>query len=120
VTGFEDNFADAPITPEEYNENKDCYDPAVAPHDRIEIAIQRYKARRKFHTKHSNVFNSWLKFGGVEAGERRFTGGTNPDELAGISAAEKAITLATHHVGEDKADDTRWVLDFEGVAKAYL
>lgn len=120
MTGFEENFADAPITPAEHIENQECYDPARAPHDRIEIAIQRYKARRKFPAEYNKPFNSWLKFGGVETGERRFLGKISPDELADMSSSEKAITYATHHVGEDKADDKRWVLDFEGVAKAYL
>ena len=113
-------FADAPITPAEHDENLECYDPARAVHDRIEVAIQRYKARRKFHAQHAKAFNSWLKFGGVETSERTFNGGTNKDELAGMTAFEKAIELATHKVGDEKGDEKQWVLDFEGVAKAYL
>jgi hypothetical protein len=89
-------------------------------HDRIEVAIQRYRLRRKFHAEYLNPFEKWLKFGGVEAGERRFTGGFDADELADMSAVEKARTLATHFTGEDKADETKWVLDFEGVAKGFL
>lgn len=121
ATGFEDLFADAPITPDEHADNIDCYHPDRAIHDRLEVAIQRYKARRKFHNSHTIAFNSWLKFGGVETGERKFNGKLdNKEEFAGMSAFEKAVQYATHQVGEDKADDKQWTLDFVGVAKAFL
>ncbi|KAE9962682.1 hypothetical protein BLS_010130 [Venturia inaequalis] len=121
ATGWEKNFADAPITPAEHEENLDCYHPDRQVHDRLEVAIQRFKARRKFHTSHSTAFNAWLKFGGVDTGERKFNGKLDDKEkLEGMSAFDKAIEFATHQVGEDKGDPKQWVVDFVGVAEAYL
>ncbi|QDS73184.1 hypothetical protein FKW77_002434 [Venturia effusa] len=121
VTGYEKNFADAPITPAEHEENLDCYHPDRPVHDRLEVAIQRYKARRKFHTSHTTLFNAWLKFGGVETGERKFNGKLDDKEkIEGMSAFDKAIEFATHQVGDDKGDPNLWVVDFQGVAEAYL
>lgn len=121
ATGWEENFADAPVTPAEHQENLDCYHPDRQVHDRIEVAIQRFKARRKFHTSQSTVFNAWLKFGGVETGERKFNGKLDDKEkIEGMTAFDKAIEFATHQVGEDKGDPKLWVVDFVGVSEAYL
>ncbi|TID25883.1 putative rna-binding protein lupus la protein [Venturia nashicola] len=121
VTGLEKDYADAPITPAEHQENLDCYHPDRQIHDRLEVAIQRFKARRKFHTSHSTAFNAWLKFGGVETGDRKFNGKFDEKEkLEGMSAFDKAIEFATHQVGDDKGDPKLWVVDFVGVAEAFL
>lgn len=109
------------MTPAEHQENLDCYYPGRQIHDRLEVAIQRYKIRRKFHTSHASAFNTWLKFGGVETGERKFNGKLDDKEkIEGMTAFDKAIEFATHQVGDDKGDPNLWVVDFVGLAEAYL
>jgi hypothetical protein len=88
--------------------------------ERIEMAIQRYKGRRKFHAAHSNSFSSWLKWGGIEHGPKMFTGALGEDELADMEADEIARVNATYHAGWEKMDPEMWVVDFEGIAKSFL
>ena len=84
------------------------------------IAIERFKSRRKFHSKHTRHFNKFLKFGGFEAGERQFGGPLGPEDFEDMDAFEIARTKATHHVGDEKLDVGKWAVDFEGIAKGYL
>jgi len=84
------------------------------------MAIQRFKSRRKFHSQHAQFFNAWLKFGGIEAGQKQFTGRLGVEDTEGMTAAEIAMANATHFAGDDKMDETQWIVDFEGLAKGYL
>lgn len=86
----------------------------------MEIAIQRYQQKRRFHQETARIFNHFLKFGGIDAGQRQFTGRTDDKELEGKDAGYIAQMLATHHVSYDKEDEDVWAVDFEGVAKSYL
>ena len=85
----------------------------------MEIAIQRYKSRRKFHQDSAHVFNRWLRFGGIDVGQKQFTGRVDQGFLDGYDAAEISLLTATHYVG-DKDNTDEWKVDFEGVAKAFL
>ncbi len=85
----------------------------------MEIAIQRYKQKRKFHSETADVFNKWLKFGGIDFGPKQFTGKMDQETLDQYDASEIALVTATHHVG-DKDDPNVWAVDFEGVAKSFL
>jgi hypothetical protein len=89
---------------------------------RIEIAIQRYKLRRKFTAEASRYFDQWLRFGGIEAAQRQFTGlgKIGKKELKEMHPADQAKAVATHHVGDDKEDLDKWELDFVGVAEGFL
>jgi hypothetical protein len=84
------------------------------------MAIQRYKSRRKFHTSHSSCFNSWMKWGGIEHGEKMFTGKLTKEDMEDMEADEIARASATHHAGSEKMDKDMWAVDFEGVAKSFL
>ena len=86
---------------------------------RIEVAIQRYKSRRKFHQNNAMIFNRWLRFGGIDVGPKQFTGNVDQDFMDGHDAAEISLLTATHYVG-DKSDPKEWAVDFEGVAKSFL
>lgn len=88
---------------------------------RIETAIQRYSAKRKLDSARKNVFDKWMTYGGVDAGPKMFSGGLDAKILSDKTAAEIRTLTATHYVGEDKdGDDSEYVVDFEGVAKAFL
>jgi hypothetical protein len=84
------------------------------------MAIQRYQGRRKFHSAHRACFNLWLKWGGIEAGEKMFNGRLGPEELENMEADEIARVTATHFAGQEKGDTELWAVDFEGVAKSFL
>lgn len=118
--GFEEYYADGPITPAEFKEEESMYDPSVSFIERIEIAIQRFKQKRRMHEIYSQVFNKWMKFGGVDSAPRQFTGRLTQEEMEGKDAGEIARMMATHQVDWDREDEEQWAVDFEGVAKAFL
>ena len=86
---------------------------------RIEIAIQKYKSRRKLHNENANIFNRWLRYSGIDVGPKQFTGKLDQEFFDGYEAADVALLTATHYVG-DKDNENEWKVDFEGVAKAFL
>ncbi|KAJ5086521.1 hypothetical protein NUU61_007828 [Penicillium alfredii] len=79
-TGFEDFYADAPVTPEEYEELCELYDPELPFIIRIDEALSRYQSQRRFENDRSSIFVKYLKYGGVNVGPKPFAGVT-PQEL---------------------------------------
>ena len=73
-TGFEDTYIEGPIKPEEAEEEMAMYDPDRPFIERIELAIQRFKQKRRMHEVYSKIFNKWMRFGGVESSPRVFGG----------------------------------------------
>jgi hypothetical protein len=118
-TGFEDTFIDAPLTPAEAAEEEALYDEDKPFVERIELAIQRFKQKKRMHEMYAIVFNKWMRFGGVDQTQRMYQG-TSPQELAQMEAEEIARALATHTVPWDRTDKKQWVVDFPGVVKAFL
>jgi hypothetical protein len=119
-SGFEENYVEGPITPAQWEEEQGIYDPDLSFVERIEVAIQRFKAKRKMHQKYVEIFSKFMKFGGVEGQQRQFTGKLNKAELEEYDAGEIARMMATHRVDWDRGDKTKWVVDFESIAKAFL
>ncbi|PSN62153.1 hypothetical protein BS50DRAFT_680422 [Corynespora cassiicola Philippines] len=117
-TGFESHVEDL-LTLQEAEEEIAMYDPQKPFVDRIEIAIQRFKQKRRMHEIYSKIFNKWMKFGGVDCTPRMFSGLT-PQEMKEMTGEEIARAQATHNVPWDREDETRWVVDFDGVAAAFL
>jgi hypothetical protein len=118
-TGFEATFVEAPITPVEAQEEQAMYDPAKPFVERIEIAIQRFKQKRRMHEMYANVFGKWMRFGGVEGSTRMF-GAMSKKDMAGMDAEEIARAMAVHSVPWDRGDTNYWVVDFVGVAEAFM
>jgi len=92
---------------------------------RIETALQHYAQKRRFHAMPLAIFNRWMRYGGVNAGQKMFTGKVDKDMLEGKTNAEIAAITTTSYVdvGVDKFDgsaDAKWAVDFEGVAKGFL
>jgi len=119
-TGFEDDFCDPPIPPTEFEEEQEIYSPDEPFSTRMEVAIQRFRTRRKFHQSYAKHFTAWMKFGGIETGARQFNGRLDDSIFEERDAAERAQILAEHFVNWDKEDGQKWIVDFEGVAKGYL
>jgi hypothetical protein len=118
-TGFEVTYVEPPVRPEEAAEEEAMYDLDNAFVERIEMAIQRFKQKRRMHEMYAVVFNKLMRFGGVESGPR-IAQGISKQEMAGMDAEEIARALATHNVPWDRSDEKQWVVDFEGIAKAFL
>ncbi|KAF1919719.1 Argonaute siRNA chaperone complex subunit Arb1-domain-containing protein [Ampelomyces quisqualis] len=118
-TGFEATYIEPPVKPEEAAEEEAMYDPDKSFVERIEIAIQRFKQKRRMHEMYALVFNKLMRFGGVESGPR-MAQGLSAQEMKKMDAEEIAQALATHNVPWDRADEMKWVVDFEGLAKAFL
>ncbi|KAJ4415778.1 hypothetical protein N0V82_007140 [Gnomoniopsis sp. IMI 355080] len=125
-TGFEDGFADPPVTPDEHANELKIYDP------RIEECIQRYTARRRMSSDRAQLFMKYLFLGGIDTSQRQFTGtaqhvkdwkgdGYGPDELRAFTANE-----FLGHGGDSKglfySPDVpeHWDVDFAGIVAGFL
>lgn len=118
-TGFEDGYVEPLQTPQEAAEEEALYDLDKHFVERIEIAIQRFKQRRRMHQKYQQVFEKFLRFGGVEYGTRQYQG-LSKEDLKEMDVEERTRALMTHTVPWDRSDEKYWVVDFAGVAKAFL
>ena len=118
-TGFEEYYVDAPVTPAEFAEEKGLYDESRAFTERIEMAIQRYVAKRNFDSARKDLFDKYLAYGGIEAGPKMF-GGLAPKDMSTMNAAEIAAQRARHFVNPDKDNYEKFVVDFEACAAAFL
>lgn len=129
ITGFEEGYCELPMTPAEHMEEKlNLYDPSRSFVERVQHCIQRYRARRKFDEKRSNIFSKYLSLGGVDSGVKAFGGGLDKEILAESTAAEIAEMTATDYIRAgtgrikfyDGSDSEHWVVDFEGIVKGFL
>jgi len=130
VTGFEEYYCDPPITPQEYSEElNDIYHHSRSFVERIELCIQRYRARRKLDSTRSNYFTKYLALGGIETGLKAFGGGLDKDTIENSNAAEIAQIQAVDYISRsgtkyskyyDPANAEDWAVDFPGVVKGFL
>ncbi|KAI9679341.1 MAG: hypothetical protein M1817_005361 [Caeruleum heppii] len=123
VSGFEDNYADAPVTPAEHSEESKIYDPSRSFAERIEICIQRYRLRRKFDSMRKNVFDKYLTLGGIDTGQKMFGGGIDrsaDDEDGEYEGDPNAIDFVSSDKASAGTKGSEWVVDFEGVAKCFF
>lgn len=118
-TGFEDAYVEPPQTPQEAAEEDALYDLDKPFVERIEIAIQRFKQKRRMHQRYAHVFDELMRFGGVENGPRMYQG-LSRQEIADMDVEERVRALATHSVPWDRSDEKKWVVDFVNVAQAFL
>ncbi|KAH7398443.1 Argonaute siRNA chaperone complex subunit Arb1-domain-containing protein [Pyrenochaeta sp. MPI-SDFR-AT-0127] len=118
-TGFEKTFVEAPQTSQEAAEEEAMYDADKPFVERIEIAIQRFKQKRRMHEMYAHVFDKLMRFGGIESSPRMCQG-LSKQEMAEMDAEELARALAVHTVPWDRSDEKQWVVDFAGVGKAFL
>jgi hypothetical protein len=118
-TGFEDAYTEPLLTPAEAEEEDRLYDEDKHFIERIEIAIQRFKQRRRMHAMYAHVFEKLMRFGGVESSQRTNQGLSQAD-MREMDAEDIARALATHTVPWDRAETDKWVVDFRGVGAAFL
>ncbi|KIV99234.1 uncharacterized protein PV09_09098 [Verruconis gallopava] len=92
-------------------------------HSRIGFAIERFIGRRKFTQQYQKCFGDFLQYGGVYPASRIGQGESKKQIKANeeISKHDKLELCASYDVDwVDKLDDSKWVIDFAGVVKAYL
>lgn len=118
-TGFEDDYVEEPIRPEEAVVEQALYDPAKSFVDRIGIAIERFRSRRRFHERYAMPFSRLMLFGGIEGVSNQFQGSSKED-MADMDAEQIARVKAIYGVEEDRSDGKLWIVDFPGVLKGLL
>ncbi|KAI5464937.1 Argonaute complex, subunit Arb1 [Mariannaea sp. PMI_226] len=126
--GFEEYFADPPMTPEEAREEKIAiYAPDLPFSERIQACIQRYRSRRRLQGERALMFNEYLFLGGVDTNPAAF-GGFDPRELKDLTPAQRREATATDIIygttsAGDKfynGDENAWTVDFAKVAAGFL
>ncbi|RWA10418.1 hypothetical protein EKO27_g4700 [Xylaria grammica] len=129
ISGFEEYYADAPMTPIEALENKKRYDSVRPFSSRIEECIQRFRARRRLDSLRTDIFNKYLFLGGIDGSQRQFTGiGQYQDwdpDLAGADKEQMRTMTAVDFIGGAGSrfydgNDENWEVDFEAVVKGFL
>ncbi|KAI1197971.1 hypothetical protein F5X97DRAFT_300749 [Nemania serpens] len=127
ITGFEEYYADGPMTPAEALEGQKLFDPARPFSDRIEECIQRFRARRRLDSQRSAMFNKYLFLGGIDSSQRQFTGmADDRDAMAEADAEQIRNMTAVDFIGGDgsrfydRNNPGDWEIDFTEVVKGYL
>ncbi|KAI0478594.1 Argonaute siRNA chaperone complex subunit Arb1-domain-containing protein [Xylariaceae sp. FL0804] len=122
ITGFEEYYADSPMTPEEAALEKN----SIYSH-RMEECLQRYRAKRRLNSELTNMFNKYLFLGGIDSSPRQFTGMNRDQEAMEEADTEQirqmtAVDFIHGHGGRfyGGPDDENWEVDFESIAKGFL
>ncbi|KAI1109718.1 hypothetical protein F5Y14DRAFT_431492 [Nemania sp. NC0429] len=127
ITGFEEFYADAPMTPAEAVETQKLYHPARPFSDRIEECIQRFRARRRLGSERAALFNKYLFLGGIDSSQRQFTGMSGDRDAMTEADTEQIRNMtAVDFVGSDgsrfydRNHPEDWDIDFTEVVKAFF
>ncbi|KIY01849.1 uncharacterized protein Z520_01987 [Fonsecaea multimorphosa CBS 102226] len=120
-TGFEDYFADPPLTPEEHAEEQEIYHPGLPFVDRITTAIARFERTRKLAPERSDVLYKYLIYGGLARTNNVGQGGLDTE---GMDKTQAALALSQVWISEDKRDlgteTSVYAVDFLGCVKGFL
>ncbi|KAH8122178.1 Argonaute siRNA chaperone complex subunit Arb1-domain-containing protein [Trichoderma asperelloides] len=126
--GFEEYFADPPMTPEEaMQEKQEMYHPDISFEKRMQSCIQRYRSRRRLQHHRTLYFDEYLFLGGVDTSQGAYTG-LDPKELKQLTPAQRKEATARHVVHEGSSagdrfydgDETKWTVDFSGVVAGFF
>ncbi|CAI7638644.1 unnamed protein product [Penicillium palitans] len=110
-SGFEPFYADAPMTPQEFEENKTIYDP------RIDEGIKRFLYKRRLEPYRRKVFLKYLQYGGVSVGPNHSQGVT-PSELKEMTKEEAMQARCTTAIFPKQGKP--YPISFNDVATGYL
>ncbi|KAK3318167.1 Argonaute complex, subunit Arb1 [Apodospora peruviana] len=134
ATGFEEFYCDPPLTPDEYDQEKNVIYPVHRPFaDRIEECIQRFRARRRLDNIREFLFSKYLFLGGIDTAVRQFqsTRSMTAKSLQDTTKSDVREMTADDVIqrGADKNRDPRfynpnypehWDVDFAGVAAGFF
>ncbi|KAJ6081172.1 hypothetical protein N7499_006046 [Penicillium canescens] len=116
-TGFEPFFADAPLTPDEFQEIKKVYDPALPFHMRYDEAIKRFLFKRRLESRRRHLFLKYLQYGGVNTNQK-YGQGVSLQELKDMSKEEAMEARNFTMVSPEWATGEN--IAFDKVLKGYL
>ncbi|KAI5847449.1 Argonaute complex, subunit Arb1 [Tricharina praecox] len=114
---------DGPLTKAEADIEEALYALSKPFAQRMETCIQRYKARRKFDAFRINIFNSYLRLGGVQTGQKQYSGGIDPKKMDDLDAEQIGLLAATDFItfNDNGGDDAQeYDVDFAFVVRGFL
>jgi hypothetical protein len=120
---MEEFFADAPLTPEQHEEDQTLYDHDFPFIDRILTAIQRFERTRKLSPERRDIFYKYLAYGGIDISPNMFQSVSSLDAKA-LSKTELAVAMSQVSIGTDKhninSPDAQYAVDFLACMKSFL
>ncbi|CEJ58505.1 hypothetical protein PMG11_07159 [Penicillium brasilianum] len=115
-TGFEEYYADGPMTPAEHEESRRIYDPSYPFEQRIQEALTRYQCKRRMENDRRAIFFKYLQYGGVDASQNYETG-IFPRELKQMSSEEGRQACSQTMIPQERKE---LEVNFEEVARGFL
>ncbi|KAJ5370907.1 uncharacterized protein N7496_006999 [Penicillium cataractarum] len=115
-TGFEEYYADGPMTPAEHEESRQTYDPSYPFEQRIQEALTRFQWKRRMENDRRAIFFKYLQYGGVDASQNYGTG-VSPKELKQMSNDEARQARSQTMIPRDRQEQE---VNFEEVARGFL
>ncbi|KAL2429749.1 hypothetical protein ABEF95_010808 [Exophiala dermatitidis] len=120
-TGFEDFFADAPITPDQHAEERKLYSTDLPFVDRIVTAIARFERTRKMTNERRDILYKYLSYGNVDVSPNSFQGGQVTEDM---DKNQVAAALTQASVSNDKRDlgteTSLYAVDFLSCIQGFL
>ncbi|EKV15473.1 hypothetical protein PDIG_25940 [Penicillium digitatum PHI26] len=116
-SGFEPFYADAPMTPMEFEDNKTIYDPALPILDRLDEGIKRFLYKRRLEPYRRKIFLKYLQYGGVSVGPNHSQGVT-PSELKEMTKEEAMQARCNTAIFPKRGKP--YPISFNDVAAGYL
>ncbi|KAF6827735.1 Argonaute-binding protein 1 [Colletotrichum plurivorum] len=136
-SGFEEYYADPPMTPAEAKEEREniySLKPAISvvpaivnTVSRIQACIQRFRARRRISgSDNINLFNQYLFLGGIDTSPRMFGGNTEadvrdmtPEERRDATAIDTVYSSGGGSRFYNADEPEHWDVDFTGIVAGY-
>ncbi|RAK99031.1 uncharacterized protein BO80DRAFT_143151 [Aspergillus ibericus CBS 121593] len=115
-TGFEEYYVDAPITPQEFENERQIYDVSRPLLFRLEDALLRYQKNRRLESDRRVVFLKYLAYGGVDIGQKMFGGVDGRD----LQAMDSEQILQARALASIKKDKSNLAVDFDAVVRGFL
>ncbi|KIW81854.1 hypothetical protein Z517_04880 [Fonsecaea pedrosoi CBS 271.37] len=120
-TGFEDYFADPPLTPEQYAEEQEIYHPRLSFLDRITTAIARFEMTRKLTPQRRDVLYKYLIYGSLTISPNVGQGGQDTE---GMDKTQIAHATTQVRISDDLRDlgteTSLYEVDFLGCLRGFL
>ncbi|KAF4451606.1 Argonaute-binding protein 1 [Fusarium austroafricanum] len=127
-TGFEEYFADPPMTPDEAKEEKDeIYSPDLTFPERMQNCISRFRSRRRLQGERTLFFDEYLFLGGVDTSPSVFRG-MSQQELKELTPAQRREATATDIIWANSqagakyydGDEEKWSVNFAAVVAGFF
>ncbi|KAJ5690333.1 hypothetical protein N7462_004725 [Penicillium macrosclerotiorum] len=109
-TGFEEYSADGPLTPKEWEEDREIYSP------RIEEALARYQWKRRIEPDRRNILFKYLQYGGIVASQN-YGAGVPPKELKQMPVEEARQARSQTTIPLDRS---KLQVSFNEVVRGFL